>query len=412
MIDPLFSTRQSGARGVLGGSWSANERAVRANNAQVSLSDTDEPYRFFATAAKGTEGAIRDELRELRFRAVRAERGGVSFEGRMSDGFRACLWLRCAVRVLLLVGEIDAPSGDALYEGISSIDWGRVLDPKRTLAVRAYAKDSALSHTQFIAQRTKDAVVDQLRAELGERPDVNRDDPDVLLFIHIARDRAKVYLDMSGEALHRRGYRKDPAPAPLKESLAASILRLSGWDRTRPLVDPMCGSGTIAIEAAMWSRSIAPGLWRERFGFERWRCHGDAEARAVLLLREDARAKIVKKGPLVWAFDEDRTAVDAARANAKNAGIDLRIDQRPIDTLTPLPEPGHVIVNPPYGERLPADAPLYEAMATAFRRMTGHRIAVLAGSPAAERALPCRPLKVLEVYNGAIPCRLLYADID
>jgi 23S rRNA G2445 N2-methylase RlmL len=372
---------------------------------------SSEPYLFFATAAKGTEGAIRDELRELSFRRVRAERGGVGFQGRMTEGFRACLWLRSAVRVLLLVAEIEAPDGDALYEGVASVDWGRVLDARRTLAVRAFAKDSALSHTQFIAQRTKDAVVDQLRDRLGERPDVDREDPDVLLFVHLSRDRAKVYLDMSGEALHRRGYRRTATDAPLKESLAAAVLRLSGWDRERPLVDPMCGSGTLAIEAALWSRGVAPGLLRERFGFERWRSHGEDEARAAQDLRDEARARIAKKGPTVWAFDADRAAVDVARANARAAGVDLRIDQRSIEALEPLPSPGHVIVNPPYGERLPADAPLYDAMAEAFRRMSGHRIAVLAGSPEVERALPRRPIKVLEVFNGALPCRLLYTDL-
>jgi putative N6-adenine-specific DNA methylase len=387
----------------------ANNAAV--NNEGAAESGSSEPYLFFATAAKGTEGAIRDELRELSFRRVRAERGGVRFEGRMSEGFRACLWLRSAVRVLLLVADFEAPDGDALYDGVSSVDWGGVLDARRTLSVRAFAKDSALSHTQFIAQKTKDAVVDQLRDRLGARPDVDREDPDVLLFVHLSRDRASVYLDMSGEALHRRGYRRNALEAPLKESLAAAVLRLSGWDRARPLVDPMCGSGTLAIEAAMWSRGIAPGLSRERFGFERWRSHGEAEARAARDLREEARARIVKKGPVIWAFDEDREAVDAARANARTAGLDLRIDQRSIDALEPLPSPGHVIVNPPYGERLPSDATLYEAMAASFRRMAGHRIAVLAGSAEAERALPRRPLKVLEVYNGALPCKLLWTDV-
>jgi 23S rRNA G2445 N2-methylase RlmL len=220
-----------------------------------------------------------------------------------------------------------------------------------------------------------------------------------------------VYLDMSGEALHRRGYRRTATDAPLKESLAAAVLRLSGWDRERPLVDPMCGSGTLAIEAALWSRGVAPGLLRERFGFERWRSHGEDEARAAQDLRDEARARIAKKGPTVWAFDADRAAVDVARANARAAGVDLRIDQRSIEALEPLPSPGHVIVNPPYGERLPADAPLYDAMAEAFRRMSGHRIAVLAGSPEVERALPRRPIKVLEVFNGALPCRLLYTDL-
>jgi 23S rRNA G2445 N2-methylase RlmL len=373
--------------------------------------DGSDDFVFFATSAKGTEGAIRDELREHHFRGVRADRGGVHFRGPLREGFRACLWSRSAVRVLMLVAEVEAPSGEALYEGVRSVQWGHVLDAERTLAVRAFAKDSALSHTQFIAQKTKDAVVDQLRDRTGARPDVDRDDPDVLLFVHIVRDRASVYLDMSGEALHRRGYRRETATAPLKESLAAAILRLSEWDRARPLCDPMCGSGTLAIEAALLSRNIAPGLSRERFGFERWLSFGEEEARALAYLREEARSRVLPRGPTVWAFDEDREMVDATRANAKAAGVDIRVDQRAIDALAPLPSPGHVIVNPPYGERLPADAPLYASMAAAFRGMHGHRIAVLAGSPAAELALPRRPHKVLTVYNGALPCKLLVTDV-
>ncbi|MEZ4294162.1 MAG: THUMP domain-containing protein [Polyangiaceae bacterium] len=372
-----------------------------------------EPFLFFATAAAGTEGAVRDELRELGFRGVRADRGGVHFRGAMSEGFRACLWLRCAVRVLLLVAEHACPDEDALYEGVASVDWSTVLDAKKTLAVRAFSKHSALTHTQYIAQRTKDAVVDQLRDRHGERPDVNREDPDVLLFVHLAHDRARVYLDLSGESLHLRGYRRVTVAAPLKESLAAALLRLSEWDRERPLVDPMCGSGTLAIEAAAWSRDMAPGLSRKRFGFERWRSHGDAEVRALRELREEAeaRANAKKKGAMVWAFDADRSAVEAARANARAAGLDLRIDQRPIDALEPLPSPGHVIVNPPYDERLPGDAALYDAMAGAFRRMAGHRIAVLAGAPEVERALPRRATKVQDVHNGPIRCKLFVADV-
>ena len=371
----------------------------------------EEPFRFFATAAKGTEPAIRDELREHRFRGVRADRGGVHFEGRMSEGYRACALLRTAVRVLLLVAEFEAPDGDALYEGIADVEWGGVLDDERTLAVRAFAKDSALTHTQFIAQRTKDAIVDQLRDKGGSRPDVDRDDPDVQLFVHVARDRASVYLDLSGDALHKRGYRERTVEAPMKESLAACLLRMSGWDRERPLVDPMCGSGTLAIEAALWSRDVAPGLTRERFGFERWRSFGDAEARDLKEIREAARARVKRAGPPIWAFDADRSAVDAARTNARRAGVDMRVDQRTVDALEPLPTPGHVIVNPPYGERLPADAPLYASMAEAFRRMRGHRIAVLAGSPAAEHALPRRAVKWWIVFNGALECRLLVTDI-
>jgi 23S rRNA G2445 N2-methylase RlmL len=370
-----------------------------------------EPFLFFATAAKGTEPAVRDELRELRFRGVRADRGGVHFRGALVEGFRACLELRTAVRVLVLLAEFDAPDGDALYEGVYGVDWSEVLDAQRTLSVRAFAKDSALSHTQFIAQRTKDAVVDQLRDRTGSRPNVDRDDPDVTLFVHLSHDRASVYLDLAGEPLHRRGYRRVAGDAPLKEALAAAVLRLAGWDRERPLADPMCGSGTFAIEAALWSRKIAPGLSRKRFGFERWRSFGAAEERAMRDLREAARARVVKDGPPIWGFDADRFMVDVARTNAREAGVDIRVDQRSIDALEPLPSPGLVVVNPPYGERLPAGESLYPTMAAAFRRLSGHRIAVLAGSPEAERALPRAPDKSVFVYNGALACKLLVADI-
>ena len=180
---------------------------------------------FFATAAKGTEPAIRDELRELRFRGVRADRGGVHFVGPMEEGFRACFELRCAQRVLAELGSFDAPNEDALYEGVGGIDWTRFLDPSRTLAVRAACRSSALTHIQFIAQKTKDAVVDQLRRHHGARPSVDRDDPDVLIFVHLVRARATVYADLGGASLHRRGFRSAAGQAPLKETLAALLTR-------------------------------------------------------------------------------------------------------------------------------------------------------------------------------------------
>ncbi|HEX3344142.1 MAG TPA: THUMP domain-containing protein, partial [Polyangiaceae bacterium] len=246
--------------------------------------------KFFATAAKGTEPALRDELRELRLRGVRADRGGVHFEGQLVDAARACLWSRVAVRILVEVAVFAAPDGEALYEGARAVPWATWMTPRTTLAVRATCRSSRLTHSQFVAQKTKDAVVDALRDRFGERPSVDRDDPDALLAVHLARDEATLYLDVGGSSLHERGWRAKAGAAPLRETLAAAVLRLSGWDRERPLVDPMCGAGTIAIEAAAWSRRVAPGLARARFGLERWASHDDAERRAMVALREEARA--------------------------------------------------------------------------------------------------------------------------
>jgi len=376
----------------------------------AGAADKPEPI-LFATAARGTEGAVRDELRDLGFRGVRADRGGVHFGRSLDEAFRACLELRTALRVLYRLASFDAPSGEALYEGVASVDFRPWLTAQKTLAVRAVCHSSRLTHSQFVAQKTKDAVVDQLRARLGARPSVDLDDPDVLLFVHVARDRATLYLDVSGGSLHRRGWRAHAAEAPLKESLAAAILRLSGWDRRRLLVDPMCGAGTIAIEAALWARNVAPGLSRERFGFERWACHDEAAARRTAELRERARAKILPEGPPVRGSDVDLSALAAARDNARDAGVTVEWRRASVRDLAPTGEPGMVVTNPPYGERLDAPDELYRDMAHAFGRLEGWRVAILAGTPAIERAMRRRADKAQAVFNGDIECRLLVYDI-
>jgi putative N6-adenine-specific DNA methylase len=325
---------------------------------------------------------------------------------------RACIELRTAVRVLLPLAAFDAPSGEALYEGVAGITWAPYLSPTHTLAVRAVCRSSALTHSQFIAQKTKDAVVDQLRQRFGARPSVDRDDPDVLIFVHLVRDRATIYADLSGASLHRRGYRIRAVEAPIKETLAAAILRLGGWDRARPLLDPMCGSGTIALEAALWSRDIAPGLSvGRRFGFERWACHDSAAARRAAALREAARARIRPDGPPIFASDVDPDAVETARANARAAGVAMDVRRQSLRELAPSALPGHVVTNPPYGERLEGSRELYLEMASAFRRLQGHRVTILAGTPEIERAMP-RAARSLAVWNGAIECRLLTYEIE
>jgi putative N6-adenine-specific DNA methylase len=367
--------------------------------------------RFFATAAKGTEPALRDELRELRLRGVRADRGGVHFEGLLLDAARACLWSRVAVRILCQVATFEARDGAALYEGTRAVDWPTWMTAKTTLAVRATCRSSQLTHSQFVAQKTKDAVVDALRDRFGERPSVDRDDPDALLAVHLARDQATLYLDVGGSSLHERGWRAKAGAAPLRETLAAAVLRLSGWDRARPLVDPMCGAGTLAIEAAAWSRRMAPGLSRKQLGFERWASHDDAERRAMATMRAEARAAALREGPPVLACDVDARAVELARENARSAGVELVLERRDVRDLAPLQPPGFVVSNPPYGERLAADASLYDDLAQALRGMTGHTAALLAGTPdipaAMRRALRREPDRWWMLYNGPIECRLL-----
>ncbi len=371
------------------------------------MNGTPTPLAFFATAAKGTEGALRDELRELRLYHVRADRGGVHFEGRWEDAWHACLHSRIALRILAELARFDAPDGEALYDGVRAVDWSPYLTPHQTLAVSAACRSGGLTHTGFISLKTKDAVVDQIRDRVGARPSVDRKDPDVSLFVHIVKDKATLYLDLAGESLHRRGYRAEHLEAPLKETLAAAILRLSGWDRATPLVDPMCGSGTLAIEASLWAANVAPGLLRTRFGFERWACHDATAAARMEDIRRIARAARRDDLPEIFGRDIAPAAIDLARANARKAGVQPRFAIAPINALEPLGPVGFVVVNPPYGARLDADTSLYDGMAWSLQRMRGHTVAVLAGSPGIERAFRRGPDRWQLLYNGDIECRLL-----
>jgi 23S rRNA G2445 N2-methylase RlmL len=370
--------------------------------------------RFFATAAKGTEPALRDELRELRVRGVRADRGGVHFEGPMADAARACLWSRVAARILLEVATFEAPDGESLYAGVRAIDWSEWMTPRTSLAVRATCRSGRLTHSQFIAQKTKDAIVDRLRDVAGARPSVDRDDPDVGVAVHIVRDGATVYLDVGGSSLHERGWRARGGAAPLRENLAAAVVRLSGWDRRSPLLDPMCGSGTIAIEAAAWALRIAPGLSRARFGFERWADHDDAAKTAMRELRQgarDARLPDPRDAPTIYASDIDEQALVRTRENARDAGVDVRVDRRDARSIGPLVPAGTVVTNPPYGERLEADRDLFDGLARSFRALHGHTVALLAGAPAIGDAMGRRPDRWWALFNGPIECRLLVYGI-
>lgn len=361
---------------------------------------------FFATAARGTEPCLRDELREMRLRGVRCDRGGVHFRGSWEAAWRACLHSRVALRVLVELGRFPVSDGQQLYDATRTIDWRQYLTPSLTLAVSAVCRDSGLTHTNFIAQKTKDAIVDRIRDEVGTRPDVNRDDPDVAIFVHLVNNELTLYLDLAGESLHKRGWRADHLEAPLKENLAAAMLRLSGWDRQAPLHDPMCGSGTIPIEAALWAARVAPGLARDRMGFERWANFNPEMARRMGELREEARDMIVRSGlPAVSGADIDERAVGMARTNAAKAGAKIDLFRADVTEMQPLQPPGFVIVNPPYDVRLESSREFYAAMWRRFESLGGHTVCVLAGDPEVDYPSRNRPVRFQYLSNGDIECR-------
>ena len=348
---------------------------------------------------------MRDELRELRLPRVRAARGGVHFGGDLGHAMRACLRSRIALRVLWRQAEFSAPDADALYEGARTVDWSRWLDRERTLAVFATVKSSRLTHTGFVAQKIKDAVVDQLRERDGERPDVAPADPDVRIVAHVEKNRAQIFVDLAGAPLSRRGYRTQAGEAPLREHLAAAILRLAGFRPGMPVFDPMCGSGTLPIEAALWAQGTPVG-GRRSFGFERWRCFGDDLRAAWRLERERAVEFARPAETAVRGADRDPRVLAAARANAERAGVNVRFERADLAGMTPL-EPGTLVVtNPPYGVRLAQEHGWLRDFATALDRMHGCTTAVISADRSLPEHLGRAARREHTLFNGDLECRL------
>jgi len=373
---------------------------------------------FFVTCARGTEGALRRELVALRIHGPRGARGGVAFAGSFMDGMQVCLNSRVAMRVLLEVAVFPVADAADLYAGTRAVDWTAFVGRGLTVAVSATTEDNPkLHHSGFAALKVKDALVDMLRERSGQRPDVNPRHPDVSVVLHVRGRTARLFVDLAGEPLHRRGYRVAMVEAPLKESLAAAVLSLGRVAIDRPLVDPMAGSGTLAIEHAQVARGIAPGLSR-RFGFERWAT--GAEHRIWQTLRKSARQSIRATAPCpIHARDIDPAAIAAARRNAEAAGVlaDITFEVADVANLSPKGPAGTLCLNPPYGERLDAATRgaeverLYEVLASALDRMSGWKAVCLVGNPLWSKAMRRKPVVSHRLWNGPLEARLLVYDL-
>ncbi len=383
---------------------------------------------FFATCPKGMEYLLRDELAALGAAAHEAL-AGVRFEGELRHAYLACLHSRLASRVLLPLAEFDAPDADALYAGVAAIDWSTHFAPDVTLAIDAGASKSAITHGMFAAQRVKDAVVDQCRERFGTRPQIETEQPAIRLNLRLHRDRAVLSLDLSGTPLHRRGWRRDQGEAPLKENLAAAMLLRARWPEVYAnggaLLDPMCGSGTLLVEAAMMAVNVAAGLRRGHFGFLAWRGHDPALWQG---LRDEAEARaqdgLRNLRDCFFGSDSAPLMIEIAKKNAQGAGVagfihlqrhDVAHLQRPQDF-----QHGLLITNPPYGERMGERGEvhaLYRSLGERLRAgFSGWRAAVLVAQAEFGDADPAhliglQPDKRYALYNGAIACELLVCEI-
>jgi 23S rRNA (guanine2445-N2)-methyltransferase / 23S rRNA (guanine2069-N7)-methyltransferase len=382
-------------------------------------------HRYFATCPKGLEYLLRDELVALGASDVREALSGVHFSGDLTIGYRACLWSRLASRILMPIAEFAAADEQALYDGVQEIDWSEHLDENGTLAVDAVSNASLLRHTRYLAQRVKDAVVDQFRDRNGTRPSVDLERPSIRLNLLLRKDRATLSLDLSGTPLHRRGYRVGQGDAPLKENLACAMLLRAGWPEIfsagGALVDPMCGSGTLLIEGALMAADVAPGLKRDYFGFAGWRGH-DAQAWTDLLAEARTRADNGLRAlpQLFFGYDHDPRVLTDAKRNAQEAGVIgfIRLERQSVEHLkrpADADKAGLLICNPPYGERIGQQGelvPTYRAIGERARsELDGWRVAVITSDEDLGRAIGLRARKHYALYNGALECRLFLFEI-
>ena len=386
----------------------------------VKTQTTDTPTCFVACAT-GLEKLLHRELRSLGIKRLRIRRAGVDCEAELRDIYRICLWSRIANRLLYPLTAFKVSDEKNYYSQLLQLDWSEHLSETGTLAVDFYSSDSCITHSQYGAQLTKDAVVDWFREKTGTRPNVDRDKPDVRINVYLYKNRARVSLDMAGTSLHRRNYRQQGGMAPLKENLAAAILYSALWPdyakRGSAIHDPMCGSGTLLIEAAMMAGNMAPGINRDYFGFFGWR-HHQAELWQEVL--QEARSAIdLDKVPPVRGTEIDRKSVAIARENIAACGLEnvVKVDCEDFfETSAPLSHgPGLVIVNPPYGERLEKNSEIgvfYTRLGRNLRRYAGNwHLALFTGNSALFHRTGLSRRVVLECANGGIDCRLFLTDI-
>lgn len=387
---------------------------------------TDNLLEIHLSCPKSLEELLLAEAQELGLQNARQRPALVSGQGTLETAYRLCLWSRLANRVLLVLTRFPVRSADELYAGIQTIDWRDHLDSKGTLAIDFSGTSKAIDNTHFGALKVKDAIVDALRDRMGNRPSVEKRNPDIRVNVHLRRDEATVSLDLSGTSLHQRGYRLQQGAAPLKENLAAAILLRANWPELAKqgyaLSDPMCGMGTFLIEGAMMAADVAPGLKREYWGFNGWQSHVPSIWSRLLEEAQQRAEKGLQQEPLwIRGYEADPRLIQPARNNIARAGLAdwVKVYQGELATFAPSPDkgqPGLLICNPPYGERLGDEASLlylYQHLGERMRsQCLGWQAGVFTGAPQLGRRMGIRSHKHYAFFNGAIPCRLLMFDVQ
>ena len=366
---------------------------------------------YFATVARGLESLAAEELTEIGATDIVPGFCGVSFQGDRELLYRVNLWARLPFRVLVKLGDLPSIDDDELFSSIQSIDWGQYLTPDLTMAVTVTGKNPQLNHSHFTAVQVKRAITAQQTQQFGDRSNVDINDPDLRINVHIEKDLCSVSLDSSGSSLHRRGYREAVGDAPLKESLAAALVKMSGWTPDLAFVDPLCGSGTLPLEATMQALNIAPGVFRESFGFERWLDFDPDLFDRLLKAAEASEHKDLKL--TIFGSDRNYDVIQQARSNALKSGVGSYLDfaVRELADVEAPAASGIVLCNPPYGERLGRGEDLgtfYKLLGDILKnRFKGWTAYVLSGNKELAKSIGLRSATRTTVYNGTLPCQLM-----
>ncbi len=367
-------------------------------------------YRCFAPCPRGLEPALQEELQALDVQVLNRTEGGLSFSGSMADVYRANLESRLASRILVHLVTAPYRSETDVYKAAYDVAWSQLLPAAGTIKVKVSARQCGLPSLDFLTLRIKDAVCDRFVKETGRRPSVDTRRPDFRIDAFLDTTHVSLYLDTTGEPLFKRGFRQSSVDAPLRENLAAGLLHLAGWTGDVPLIDPLCGSGTIAIEAALRARHIAPGLGR-RFAFEK--LHGFDRTLWDTIRQESLRKQLAQSPAPIMASDLDARAIAAARRNARQAGVEADIKLSLQDLFSVVPPPGRsglIMMNPPYGVRLGSMGDLdtfYRRLGQWMKqRCADWTVCLLTADLTAPKRIGLNPAKRTPLFNGGLECRL------
>lgn len=368
---------------------------------------TPQEHTLIAKTLLGLEEVLADEIRDLGGQEIKVLNRAVSFRGDTELLYRCNLYLRTALKVLLHLEDFRVRGERDLYNGVKRMDWSALLDKNGTLAVEAVGKAPGLIHTHYNALRVKDAIVDYFRDKTGVRPSVDTQDPDLRIHLHLFGDQASVSLDSSGEVLSHRGYQVRGHKAPINEALAAGMILLSGWDKKTPFLDPMCGSGTIPLEAASMAMGIPANLHRNKFSFMNWRSF---DSSIWQQLRREARSKKPLDAPAIYGSDVSSQAVAQAKEHLRNSNLPPQAVRFEVGDFTErsVPElPLFLLMNPPYGERIGPEqlTDLYKTVGDTLKQnYSGSEAWIISSSVKALKQIGLRASKKIRLLNGALEC--------